>query len=348
MADARRRASACRTRRSRCRATLYGAARANSRGIDLANETRLAALALRLAEPARAAHWTAAPLLGVRRCRASPVQPVLQPGRPPRHRRPGARGQPPTTSQAALRCAAEAAPTWPATPPAERAATLERAADLLEADTERLMGLLAREAGKTCANAIAEVREAVDFLRYYALQVRRDFDNATHRPLGPVVCISPWNFPLAIFTGQVAAALAAGNPVLAKPAEQTPLIAAAGGARCCTRPACRAARCSCCPAAARPSARALVGRRARAGRDVHRLDRGRAPAAAQLAGGSDADGRPVPLIAETGGQNAMIVDSSALAEQVVVDVRRLGLRQRRPALLGAARAVRAGRRRPTA
>ena len=74
---------------------------------------------------------------------------------------------------------------------------------------------------------MAEVREAVDFLRYYALQVRRDFDNATHRPLGPVVCISPWNFPLAIFTGQVAAALAAGNPVLAKPAEQTPLVAAA-------------------------------------------------------------------------------------------------------------------------
>ncbi len=71
------------------------------------------------------------------------------------------------------------------------------------------------------------MREAVDFLRYYATEVRRSFDNETHRPLGPVVCISPWNFPLAIFTGQVAAALAAGNTVLAKPAEQTPLIAAA-------------------------------------------------------------------------------------------------------------------------
>ena len=89
-----------------------------------------------------------------------------------------------------------------------------------------LLGLLMREAGKSASNAVAEVREAVDFLRYYAAQVQSTFDNATHIPLGPVACISPWNFPLAIFMGQVAAALAAGNPVLAKPAEQTPLIAA--------------------------------------------------------------------------------------------------------------------------
>lgn len=93
---------------------------------------------------------------------------------------------------------------------------------------QQLIGLLVREAGKTFSNAIAEVREAVDFLHYYAGQVRDDFDNETHRPLGPVVCISPWNFPLAIFTGQIAAALAAGNSVLAKPAEQTSLIAAQG------------------------------------------------------------------------------------------------------------------------
>jgi RHH-type proline utilization regulon transcriptional repressor/proline dehydrogenase/delta 1-pyrroline-5-carboxylate dehydrogenase len=90
----------------------------------------------------------------------------------------------------------------------------------------RLLGLLAREAGKTYANAIAEVREAVDFLRYYAAQARARFLQRHAPPLGPMVCISPWNFPLAIFTGQVAAALAAGNPVLAKPAEQTPLVAA--------------------------------------------------------------------------------------------------------------------------
>ena len=91
-----------------------------------------------------------------------------------------------------------------------------------------LLGPIVREAGKTLPNAIGEVREAVDFLRYYAARLRRDGfgESDTHRPLGPVACISPWNFPLAIFTGQVAAALAAGNPVLAKPAEETPLVAA--------------------------------------------------------------------------------------------------------------------------
>ena len=101
---------------------------------------------------------------------------------------------------------------------------LERAADAMQARIGVLMGLAMREAGKSAPNAIAEVREAIDFLRYYALQARRLPADAA--PLGPVVCISPWNFPLAIFTGQVAAALVAGNTVLAKPAEETPLIAA--------------------------------------------------------------------------------------------------------------------------
>ena len=87
-----------------------------------------------------------------------------------------------------------------------------------------LMGIVMREAGKTAANAVGEVREAVDFLRYYAGQARRTLGPA-HGPLGPVVCISPWNFPLAIFAGQVAAALVAGNPVVAKPAVQTPIVA---------------------------------------------------------------------------------------------------------------------------
>ena len=125
----------------------------------------------------------------------------------------------------ALDAAAAAGPIWFATPPTERAAILERAAELMESQLQSLLGILVREAGKTFNNAIAEVREAVDFLHYYA-GVRDDFANDSHRPLGPVVCISPWNFPLAIFTGQIAAALAAGNSVLAKPAEQTPLVAA--------------------------------------------------------------------------------------------------------------------------
>src|SRR5690606_21372002 len=127
--------------------------------------------------------------------------------------------------KSAILCAQASGQIWQSTLPGERAAVLERAADRMEGEMQQLMGLLVRESGKTFANAIAEVREAVDFLRYYAAQAR-GFGNDSHRPLGPVVCISPWNFPLAIFTGQVAAALAAGNTVLAKPAEQTPLIAA--------------------------------------------------------------------------------------------------------------------------
>ncbi len=108
-----------------------------------------------------------------------------------------------------------------------RGDVLARAADLLEQRSQLLMGLIVREAGKTLPNAVAEIREAVDFLRYYGAMVADQFDNARERPLGVVLAISPWNFPLAIFAGQVAAALAAGNAVLAKPAEQTPLTAAA-------------------------------------------------------------------------------------------------------------------------
>src|SRR5204862_747113 len=112
---------------------------------------------------------------------------------------------------------------WPA-PPQERAACLTRLANVLEARRLELIPTIVREAGKTYANAVGEVREAADFLRYYAAQLR-DWSNDTHRPLGIVACISPWNFPLSIFTGQIAGALAAGNGVIAKPAEETPLIA---------------------------------------------------------------------------------------------------------------------------
>ena len=103
---------------------------------------------------------------------------------------------------------------------------LRRAADLLEARNDLLVGLIVREAGKSYANAVAEVREAADFLRYYAHEGARTLLPGSPAPLGLVVCISPWNFPLAIFAGQVAAALAAGNSVIAKAAEETPLIAA--------------------------------------------------------------------------------------------------------------------------
>ena len=219
----------------------------------------------------------------------------------------------------ALAQASAFAPTWAATPPADRAAALQRAADALQADMPRLMGLLVREAGKTWANAIAEVREAVDFLRFYAAQVATQFDNATHVPLGPVVCISPWNFPLAIFTGQVAAALAAGNVVLAKPAEQTPLIAAEA-VRHLHAAGVPPAALQLLPGDGASVGAALVADPRTRGvlftgsTEVARLIQ------ATLAQRLNPDGQPVPLIAETGGQNALIVDSSALPEQVVQDV----------------------------
>ena len=181
-----------------------------------------------------------------------------------------------------------------------------------------LIGLIVREAGKSFPNAIAEVREAVDFLRYYAAEAIRTLGADRLPALGPVVCISPWNFPLAIFTGQVAAALAAGNPVLAKPAEETPLIAAES-VRLLHEAGIPADVLRLVPGAGEVGA-ALVGDKRVQGvmftgsTDVARLIQ------RQLAGRLTPDGRPVPLIAETGGQNALVVDSSALAEQVVADV----------------------------
>ena len=191
------------------------------------------------------------------------------------------------------------------------------------------MALIVREAGKTLANALGEVREAVDFLRYSAAEARRQFAAPRELPGRPAsatscrlhgrgvfACISPWNFPLAIFTGQIAAALAAGNAVVAKPAEQTPLVAAARGAGCCTRRACRATCCISCPASGETVGAALVADPRVAGVVfTGATETGIAINRALAA----RDGPIVPLIAETGGQNAMIVDSSALPEQVVRD-----------------------------
>ncbi|PNA85351.1 MULTISPECIES: trifunctional transcriptional regulator/proline dehydrogenase/L-glutamate gamma-semialdehyde dehydrogenase [unclassified Pseudomonas] len=295
---------------------LYGTERANSAGIDMANEHRLASLSCAMLATAHN-DWKAAPMLA---CAASEsaAAPVLNPAD---HRDVVGHVQEATVADVdnAIQCALNAAPIWQATPPAERAAILERTADLMEAEIQPLMGLLIREAGKTFANAIAEVREAVDFLRYYAVQARNDFSNDAHRPLGPVVCISPWNFPLAIFTGQVAAALAAGNPVLAKPAEQTPLIAAQA-VRLLLEAGIPEGVLQLLPGRGETVGAGLVGDERVKGvmftgsTEVARLLQ------RNVAGRLDNQGRPIPLIAETGGQNAMIVDSSALTEQVVIDV----------------------------
>ena len=296
-------------------AALYGASRGNSRGLDLADEATLAEVGAAL-RASCGQTFSAAPLLAV------PVQPEdTQPVRNPADRSDVVGTVQEASAadvQAALVAAEGAAASWSALPPDERAALLQRAADRLDAEYLTLIALLVREAGKTVANAVAEVREAIDFLRYDAQQLRQGWANATHVPLGPVLCISPWNFPLAIFTGQVAAALAAGNPVLAKPAEQTPLVAAA---------AVRALHAAGVPRGALqllPGRGETVGAALVADARVQGVVFTGSTEVARLLQRTLAqrlgiDGKPVPLIAETGGQNAMVVDSSALVEQVVAD-----------------------------
>lgn len=295
---------------------LYGAGRANSKGIDLSNENRLASLSSALLHSATES-WVAAPLLGEDVTNGNPASVV----NPANHQDTVGKVYEGTEQQVevAISSAVAAAPIWQATPATERAIILERIAELYEAEMQTLIGVIVREAGKTYNNAIAEIREATDFLRYYAEQARSDFANDTHRPLGPVVCISPWNFPMAIFTGQVAAALAAGNTVIAKPAEQTPLIAA------------QAIRIMLEAGIPRGVVQLLPGRGETVGAKLVADERVKgvmftgSTEVAQLlnksiAGRLDEQGHTIPLIAETGGQNAMIVDSSALAEQVVVDI----------------------------
>ena len=216
----------------------------------------------------------------------------------------------------ALAVAHEAAAEWAQVTVQQRADMLRKTADLFEENTAELIALATREAGKTRLDGVAEVREAVDFLRYYSDQACEKLSEINYQPLGCVVCISPWNFPLAIFTGQISAALVSGNTVLAKPAEQTPLISAravelfhqAGipksvlsllpgpgetvGAALTCDPRVKGVCFTGSTATARHIDQALANR-------------------------GDAS---APLIAETGGLNAMIVDSSALPEQAVRDI----------------------------
>ncbi|MDJ0941012.1 MAG: bifunctional proline dehydrogenase/L-glutamate gamma-semialdehyde dehydrogenase PutA [Woeseiaceae bacterium] len=234
----------------------------------------------------------------------------------------------PDQVDAAIEASAKAQPGWDRTPAAERAAILERAADLFESNTAELLALCVEEAGKSIPDAVAELREAVDFLRYYASQARDTFAEPKLLPgptgerntlglrgRGTFVCISPWNFPLAIFTGQVAAALAAGNAVLAKPAEQTPVVAF------------RAVQLLLEAGVPGdilhflPGDGAAIGGRAVADARVAGVAFTGSTETAQLINRTLAarDGLIATLIAETGGQNAMFVDSSALPEQVVLD-----------------------------
>ena len=273
---------------------LFGARR-NSEGIDLQDRPILAAVARSVA----AAHPVAPPPV----FSAAEVSGVV--GR----------------AQAAFA-------DWSATPVEARAATLERLADLLEAHRDELMAIAVNEAKKTIPDALGEVREAIDFCRYYAQQARiglmpvelpgptGERNVLRHEGRGVWACIAPWNFPLAIFLGQVTAALAAGNSVIAKPAPQTPLIAAR---------AVELAHEAGVPADALillPGGPEIGGALTADPRIAGVAFTGSTATAKRIARSLlEDDSRPlVPLIAETGGINAMIVDSTALAEQVVQDV----------------------------
>jgi RHH-type proline utilization regulon transcriptional repressor/proline dehydrogenase/delta 1-pyrroline-5-carboxylate dehydrogenase len=296
--------------------------RRTARGYDLAEPLALASMAKAVdAEPR---DWRAAPLIDGKRDEG-PAKRVAGPARPDL-----AIGEvieaTPERARAAIASAHAARARWSATDVARRADILERLADLIEADTTRLMALCVWEAGKTLPDALADVREAVDFCRYYAQQARQLFA----RPLelrgptgernalslhgrGVFACISPWNFPVAIFTGQVAAALVAGNPVIAKPAEQTPLTAyrvaelvlAAGVPPDVFH---------LVPGAGESVGRAIVEDPRIAGVVFTGSNETAGAIQRSLAA---REGPIVPLIAETGGLNAMIVDSTALPEQVV-------------------------------
>ncbi|AWB33593.1 trifunctional transcriptional regulator/proline dehydrogenase/L-glutamate gamma-semialdehyde dehydrogenase [Orrella marina] len=293
--------------------------RRNSIGLDLSNEQRLASLSGSLLN-STSLEWRAMPMIDEMQTTWNPAdaRPVHNPAD---HRDivGHVMDTDPDLIPKAIEQALNAFGIWASTPVQERAECLSRAAQILEDEMQTLIGLIVREAGKSLPNAIGEVREAVDFLRYYSNQIKDGFSNDTHRPLGPVVCISPWNFPLAIFTGQVSAALAAGNTVLAKPAEQTSLVAAAA-VNALRRAGIPEGAIQLLPGRGETVGSALVSDPAvRAVMFTGSTEVARV-IAASLAERLDNEGHTIPLIAETGGQNAMIVDSSALCEQVIQDV----------------------------
>ncbi|MDH7454557.1 bifunctional proline dehydrogenase/L-glutamate gamma-semialdehyde dehydrogenase PutA [Luteimonas composti] len=301
----------------------FGLERSNSMGVNLADDDQLRQLAAQI--DAAAADWRAGPLVPG----AQPGGPMVEVTNPADRRQRVGQWQAAdaATVERALANAVAAQPAWDATPAASRAAILEHAAGLLEQRMAQYIALCTREAGKTIPDGVAEVREAVDFLRYYAGQARQLFaPEALPGPTGEsntlqlagrgvFVCISPWNFPLAIFLGQVAAALAAGNSVIAKPAEQTTLVGwhavqllheagiptdvlqyvpgdgASVGAALTADPRVAGVAFTGSTDTARAINRAMAARDAAIG----------------------------VLIAETGGQNALIADSSALPEQLVKD-----------------------------
>ena len=306
---------------------LFGSERQNSKGFNIEIEQEWSDFKA-LITPFMEHQWKAGPIISGQTLETSNVETIVAP-----YDHNQAVGQVQWAGAAeveqSLSNAQQAFPLWRDTPVNERAEILERLADLLEANYGELMALCHREAGKTLQDSIDEIREAVDFCRYYAVQARKGMSEVTQLPLhngttaqlqrqgrGVFVCISPWNFPLAIFLGQITAALAAGNTVIAKPAEQTSLIAF------------RAIELLLEAGLPAGAIQFLPGDGATVGAPLTSDNR---VAGVAFTGSTDTarlinralsarDAEPVPFIAETGGQNAMIIDSTSLPEQVVRDV----------------------------
>ena len=304
---------------------LYGKERRNSAGLDLSDDGVVAQTLAAMAKT-----WggkaEAAPLIGGRAQRGE-ARSVTSPA----DRRVIAGDvveASPAEVARAVSVAVAAQPAWNARGPEDRAAIFERLGDLLERDRAPLMALAVREAGKSLADALGEVREATDFCRYYAVEARRHL--ARQRLPGPTgelnelalagrgvfACVSPWNFPLAIFLGQVSAALAAGNAVVAKPAPQTPLIAS-HAIRLAFEAGVPGEALHLVPGGADVGAALVADPRVAGVAFTGSTASARRIARTLL----EDERRPlVPLIAETGGLNAMLVDSTALPEQVTQDV----------------------------
>jgi RHH-type proline utilization regulon transcriptional repressor/proline dehydrogenase/delta 1-pyrroline-5-carboxylate dehydrogenase len=302
---------------------LYAPERRNSAGIEFGERASLDALlaTIRAGTPAAV---EAAPLIdgvalaGIARRIVSPID-----GRPVGVVQEGDAA----IARAAMAAAAAGFPAWSATPAAERALALERAADRLERERGPLLALLQSEGGKTLDDALAELREATDYCRYYAAQARTalapqampgptgESNLLRYRGRGVFVCISPWNFPLAIFLGQVTGALAAGNTVVAKPAEQTPLIAARAVALL-HEAGVPVAALHLVPGDGKVGALLVADRDVAGVAFTGSTEVGQAINRAL----AQKSGPIVPLIGETGGINAMIVDATALPEQVIDDV----------------------------
>ncbi|MGB3390668.1 MAG: bifunctional proline dehydrogenase/L-glutamate gamma-semialdehyde dehydrogenase PutA [Pseudaminobacter sp.] len=292
-------------------AEIFGTERRNAKGWDITDPVTLAAIEHARATFATPDRWSAKPV--TRAAGYGAERKVINPARPDDVVGTVIEASAKQVATA-VRIAVEAQPAWARRLVGERAAILRRIADLYEANAVEFFALATREAGKSLADGVAEVREAVDFLRYYASEAENAEAGTEAR--GVIACISPWNFPLAIFTGQIAAALVTGNAVIAKPAEQTPLIAARG---------------------------VELMRQAGIPEDIIQLLPGDGPtvgapltADPRIAGvcftGSTEVAKLIErqlaetaapdamLIAETGGMNAMIIDSTALPEQAVRDI----------------------------